>query len=511
MFSSNGRYLEKLLKQFDIDVNLDLPDCPRHLVNDSRVVKTHDIFCAVKGTLTQGNQYINAAIENGCDLVLAESLATDEHGKFSEVSFAGKTVQQVTFYRLNQRLFSLAQAFYQNPQAQLNIIGVTGTNGKTSTSQMIAQLLQANNQCCAVIGTNGAGNLENLVPITNTTPGATELHQLLTSFSDNKNRHVAMEVSSHALEQKRVQSSLFDIAVFTNLSRDHLDYHHTLANYADAKYQLFSQTGDQVAVINGDDSQAKQWLLNWSNEQSVVVYGCCEAIVTNRYYLQASDIEHHQQGLSFTLNTHLGSTKLNCALIGDFNIYNLLAAIAVLLIEKVCLSDIADAVAMLKPVIGRMEVFSAPDKATVIVDYAHTPDALENALNACRQHCQGQLWLVFGCGGDRDKGKRAQMGEIAAQLSDHVVVTNDNPRHELAEDIAQDILSGCQQTEHVALMLDRQQAVLTTLKQAKAKDIVLLAGKGHEDYILFGDTKLPYNERELVRSTYASYANEVSL
>lgn len=504
MFSSTAQFVEKVLAEFEMSVKLTFSQQVRHLVNDTREINAGDIFCAVNGTVQKGRDFIDDALAKNCDLILVECESANEHGQnTTQLNARGKAVAILEFYQLNQHLFELAKAFYQAPQNALTMIGITGTNGKTSTSQMIAQLLDASHKSCSVIGTNGAGKVSQLSPINNTTPGASQLHQLLQQFTEAKQTHVAMEVSSHALEQGRVTAPLFDTAIFTNLSRDHLDYHQTMDNYAKAKYQIFTQSAAQVAVVNGDDEQAKRWLNVWPINQTVVVYGRGDSVSHHDLFVQAKAIKHLPQGVEFQLHTHLGDIRVTSKIIGDFNIDNLLAAISVLLIEKIALSDIAKAVQSLTAVIGRMEAFSAANQPVAIVDYAHTPDALENALQACRQHCHGALWVVFGCGGDRDKGKRPLMGKIAEANSDHIIVTNDNPRTENAESIAQDILAGCHQPEKITVLLERQQAVMSALKKAKKEDVVLLAGKGHEDYIIMGDQHIPYNERALVRSFYA--------
>ncbi len=504
MFNTSSQYINSWLAVFGIELNVELPEQIRQLVNDTRVVRSGDIFCAVNGTAQQGRDYISDALEKGCHLILVECEKVEHHGKSqSHYSESNKQVQVIEFYQLNTRLFELAKHFYESPQEKLKVIGITGTNGKTSTSQMIAKLLDANSKSCAVIGTNGAGKVDKLTPIVNTTPGATELHALFNEFKENHQTHTVMEVSSHALEQGRVTSSLFNTAVFTNLTRDHLDYHHTMKNYAKAKFQIFNLHSEQVAILNGDDAVARQWLNDCLQGQSVIVFGRTESTTQYSQFVYAKNITHTSNGLSFELVTHLGSVDIQCQLIGDFNVDNLLAAIAVLISEEVTLTDIRQSILKLTPTIGRMESFSANNLPLAVVDYAHTPDALENALSACRQHCQGALWVVFGCGGDRDVGKRPLMGRIAEQHSDHIIVTNDNPRTESAEKIAQDIVDGCQQPEKITIILERQEAVLTALKNAKQNDVVLLAGKGHEDYIIDGTQHIPYNERELVRSTYA--------
>ena len=511
MFSSSTNFVEKLLATFDIDCQLELTSCERQLVNNSRVVKAHDIFCAVQGTVNNGSLYIQQAIDNGCDLIIAECQTIAEHGQLIKVKGKTNTRLQLSFYQLNAKLFELSQGFYCRPNTALTMIGITGTNGKTTTSQLIAELLNACQYSCAVIGTNGAGSIANLMPLDNTTPAATHLHQLLHDFTTEKYDAVAMEVSSHALVQNRVKAELFDIAIFTNLTRDHLDYHQTMAKYGQAKYQLFSHDGEQIAVLNGDDKQAQEWLAVWPENQQVLVYGKTTNINQYQQFLQATAITYHSNGVSFTLITDKGQASINSPLLGEFNIDNLLAAIAVLIIRGIQLDKIASIIAFLPAIAGRMECFNADNIATAIVDYAHTPDALKNALLACRHHCQGKLWVVFGCGGDRDQGKRAQMGRIAEQYSDHVIITNDNPRSESPIAISNDILSGCEQPEKVTVLLTRQQAVINTLTKALANDLVLLAGKGHEDYIIDGSNRIPYNERQLVRSHYAPFNNEVKI
>lgn len=491
------------LNVFNIAATLELSDNEsRQLVNDSRDVKQGDIFAATIGQLSDGRDYIEKAISSGAELVIAQTELANEHGKITTIN----KVHVVYFYELNVHLSTLASLYYQQPQKKLVSIGITGTNGKTTTSQLIAQLLGFCNKSCAVIGTTGAGKLDALKPINNTTPGPTELNRLLSEFVSDGVSHVAMEVSSHALDQHRITSSMINVAVFTNLSRDHLDYHHTLEKYAEAKFKTFAQSDLQIAVINGDDTVAQNWLSSWSLEQPVYVYGITNAISTYALYVKASHITHVNCGVEFTLETHLGSVNVTCGLIGEFNISNVLASAAVLMSQSYSLEQIANCIKQLLPVIGRMEIFAADEMPTSIVDYAHTPDALENALIACKSHCEGKLWVVFGCGGDRDNGKRALMGEIAEKHADYVVVTNDNPRTENPETIVNNILSGCKYADKIDVILDRKQAVLTTLAKADSKDTILFAGKGHEDYIIIGTTKINYNERELIESAYVSKA-----
>ncbi len=497
------------------------------LHNDSRAIVEGDIFCAIIGHDQDGRQYIEQAIKQGAKLVLAECENSSEHGDVV-IASSGNNVAMVKFYQLNQHLFTLTKNYYQAPQDNMTLVGITGTNGKTTTSQLLAQMLSISDKPCAVIGTNGAGSIDKLHPLENTTPSACELHQLFYRFNDEHSVHgkfsyVAMEVSSHALSQNRVQADLFDIALFTNLSRDHLDYHGSMASYGETKKQIFTADSKQVAVVNFDDKQAKQWLKNWPEQQVIWLYGRESNINTYKHFVTANAIKHHSHGVSFTLASHLGNVDITSPLLGDFNIDNLLAAISVLLIQGIPLSELPHLVAQVSAIAGRMEATSAKNLATAVVDYAHTPDALEKALQACRQHCAGELYVVFGCGGDRDKGKRPLMAQAAEKYADYLVVTNDNPRSEDAQLIANDIVAGFSNpdAEQITIILEREQAVLKTLNKAQAGDIVLLAGKGHEDYVIvakhdehgaiIGTQKLAYNERLVVTNFYQQHAGLASI
>ncbi|TWX66207.1 UDP-N-acetylmuramoyl-L-alanyl-D-glutamate--2,6-diaminopimelate ligase [Colwellia sp. C1TZA3] len=476
-----------------------------NLVNDTRALLAGDVFCAVIGSLRDGREYIAQALAANCVMVVQETTESSKHGQLTWCQQAsGNAIPVLSYFQLNHELFELAKAFYNAPQQYFNVIGITGTNGKTSTSQIIANLLDTCQKNCAVIGTNGAGKLAHLQAIENTTPGATELHQLLALFAEEKITDVAMEVSSHALAQKRVTASLFNTAVFTNLSRDHLDYHQTMTEYAAAKRAIFTGDDKQIAIINGDDRQAQSWLAQWPRLQPVVVYGRGKNIADFTRFAQALNVEHHTNGVSFTLSTEQGQAEIRSQLLGDFNVENLLAAIAVLMVEDIALTIIASAISQLVPIIGRMEAFSSAGKPTTVVDYAHTPDALASALDACRLHCHGKLWLVFGCGGDRDIGKRALMAKVAESKADHIIITNDNPRSEDPDAIAADIIAGLGKTARFEKILDRKTAVLMALTQAGANDVVLCAGKGHEDYIIFGNEKRHYDERAVVQAFYSA-------
>lgn len=505
---SNSFSIAKALANFDIHYS---EVASAHLVNDSRQVQTNDVFCAVIGSAGDGRQYIDNAVKAGASLIIAQCHHQQQHGNKIKRSLeldSGDTrvVDIIQFYQLDQKLFELASHYYNNPQQALTIVGVTGTNGKTSTSQFIASLLEDCGHHAAVIGTTGAGRLDALKPVVNTTPGATELNQLMAGFVSEDISHVAMEVSSHALDQGRIHADQLNVAVFTNLTRDHLDYHHSMAQYAEAKFKIFSGENSQVAVINADDEIGQQWLEKV--KQPVIAFGCSESVKNASRFVFVSDINLSTQGMTFSIETEQETVQVATQLLGRFNVDNLAAAIAALLALDISLAAIVKSIPNLLPSQGRMETFKAENKALAVVDYAHTPDALANAITACREHCHGELWVVFGCGGDRDKGKRAQMGEVAEKLADHIVITNDNPRSEAPEFIANDIISGCKSNEKITVMLDRTTAVRSALAHAKANDVVLMAGKGHENTIEIGGKITEYSERALVKSLYMAEARQ---
>lgn len=508
--------MRHVLNDFEIilPASLCLNEQQGDLSNDSRTLKPDDIFCAVIGHAQDGRKYIAKAVSQGASLILSECETKLEHGKITYLSHAGQPVAVINVYQLNKQLFELASSYYQAPQTQMTMIGITGTNGKTSTSQLLGQILTRCQKSCAIIGTNGTGvvdvnNEHYLTELANTTPSATDLVQLFHAYAQQKVTYLAMEVSSHALAQQRVSENVFDIAVFTNLSRDHLDYHGSMAGYAAAKRRLFTNSSKQVAIVNGDDEQAQIWLANWSSPQKLWVYGRSEQVKNKQYFVSCQHVKHHSQGVEFTLTSHLGDIKIRSPLLGDFNIDNLLAVISVLLVEGIPLFVIAQQVEKIKPIAGRMETFTSNSDskklATTVVDYAHTPDALEKALIACRQHCRGKLYVVFGCGGDRDKGKRPLMAKAAEKYADQLVITSDNPRTEAPLSIIDDIVAGLAAETQATIIENRQQAVEQTLAKAQVNDVVLLAGKGHEDYIIIGSEKINYNERQVVMEFYAHW------
>lgn len=477
------------------------------LVLDSREVAIHKVFVAVNGHERDGRDFIPQAISLGAKVILTQCDNQDEHGK---VEMRQQSLI-ISFYQLPGQLSAVAAEFYGYPANQLQIIGVTGTNGKTSTVQLTSQLAALCGVRAATIGTLGSGIIEPhsteavLNSTVNTTPDAISMHQLIAQFSLAKVAQVALEVSSHALVQNRIGSLKIDVAVFTNLSRDHLDYHGSMQAYAQAKRQLLAQQGLKFAVLNGNDRESEKWLQAMPDGVTAVIFGidkCVADVLDDQKYCFARDIQYLGNGCRFNLVSSWGQCEIQLSLLGQFNVFNALAAITAQLCLGQPLSELAAMVSQLRPVTGRMERFGDIHHAAVVVDYAHTPDALEQALLALRAHCQGQLWVIFGCGGDRDKGKRSLMGEVAENLADSIIITNDNSRSEDPQDIANDILSGCRDPQRISIELDRRQAIQSAVQQAKSGDIILVAGKGHEDYQIIGTETLAYDERLYVKHLF---------
>lgn len=453
---------------------------------DSRQVTHGDCFVAVPGHQVDGRHFIGQAIEAGARAVLqqANSLSVDVRG----------TVPVLCVPHLNEQLSAIAGRFYQQPSQRIRVVGVTGTNGKTTVTHLLAQLYQNLGQPAAVLGTLGSGFIEGLLAEKNTTPDPLTVQARLAALANEGAEVVAMEVSSHALVQGRVSALEFSAVVATNVSRDHLDYHGSMESYAASKEDLFTFYPTQARVFNLDDAIVSEWFKR-SGEGA---FSYSLQTQANERTLLAGDIEYHERGASFTLHWQGQQLRAESPLVGQFNVSNVLAAVTTLLAEDVPLADIVGHLPKLQPVAGRMETFSSPGKALAIVDYAHTPDALEHVLKAARSHCAGTLWCVFGCGGDRDRGKRPQMGAIASQFADVAVVTDDNPRTEAPTAIIADIVSGMKGDAQVIQRPGRREAVLQTLAQAGPDDVVVLAGKGHEDYQIIGTHSHDYNERAVV-------------
>jgi len=453
------------------------------LTLDSRKVRPGDLFLALTGTQTHGEIYIPAALTNGAVAILKES-------KVASLELLNHKIPCLGVPNLSSRLGALAAHFYHYPSAHLQVIGVTGTNGKTSTTHFIAQILHAQAPC-GLIGTLGIGTYGALQPSLHTTPDAIDLQTSLAQLKAQNVQRVVMEVSSHALVQHRVDGINFQIAVLTNLSRDHLDYHQTMSAYGEAKRKLFLMSN--TAVINYDDEFGKSVLASLPAGVTPLTYSQKSPTAD----LFANIQQRSPQGYQLEIHSPWGTGVVHSPLWGQFNISNVLAALTVLLSLGEPFAKLLPQLSTLRPVAGRMERFGQPPQPTVIVDYAHTPDALQQTLSALREHCQGQLWCVFGCGGNRDQGKRPLMGEVAQRYADRVILTDDNPRHESSQAIIQDLRQGC--PNPTAVITDRRQAIHYALQHATTPDVILIAGKGHEDYQQIGDQRLPFSDRSIVK------------
>ena len=453
---------------------------------NSEAVRPGALFVALRGEHTDGHRYAARALANGASAVVVETAARATLPSEAPVVSVPDT---------RRALSRIAATFYGEPSHALDVIGITGTNGKTTVSRMIAAILNAANVPCGVIGTVGAQFGANEWKLRNTTPLPPELHSLLARMRDAGARAVAMEVSSHALALERVEDVRFSIAVLTNVTRDHLDFHRTIEAYAAAKRRLFELA--PVCVLNGGDSFGQRWARELLHEnKEVISYGEHDGSVYT-----ASDIVVNPERSCFTVGTGDGpvwnSQRYELGLPGRFNIDNALAAIAVAKRLGIATETIAAGLASLEPIPGRMERLSENGIA-VFVDYAHTPSALEHALRALRETTTGSLAVVFGCGGERDRGKRAEMGAVAARLADRVYLTNDNPRMENPSEIVDAIASGIVPKAYVA-ELDRRRAIERAIAEASEGDVVLVAGKGHERYQIVGRDLLPFDDVVVAR------------
>jgi UDP-N-acetylmuramoyl-L-alanyl-D-glutamate--2,6-diaminopimelate ligase len=457
---------------------------------DSRAIAGGNAFVALRGTKGHGIEFAAKAVANGAAAILAEP-------PFDVVDVG---VPVVTVDKLRDKAGAIAARFFGDPSQAMDLVGVTGTNGKTSTVQLIAQALAFLGRKPATVGTLGAGMHGAVVEGERTTPDAISMQALLADFRDAGASHVAMEVSSHALEQGRVNAIAFDVAVFTNLTRDHLDYHGTMEAYGAAKARLFGFDGLRAAVVNIDDPFGAKLAKGLGEGIAKLRTSMATDSTEKDAEIRADIVVTSAKGLSFNLNTPWGMRTVRSALLGRFNVANLLAVAAVLGALGEPFDRIHAALESLEPVNGRMSRLGGDGrKPLVVVDYSHTPDALKQALLALRSHTKGKLICVFGAGGDRDQGKRPIMAGIAERLADVVIVTDDNPRTEDGDTIVAQIVSGFVHPDTIMVERDRASAIALALADAKADDVVLIAGKGHETYQEGPEGKLPFDDLAVAR------------
>ncbi|MDS9997678.1 UDP-N-acetylmuramoyl-L-alanyl-D-glutamate--2,6-diaminopimelate ligase [Bacillus atrophaeus] len=450
---------------------------------DSREVKTGSLFVCVKGYTVDGHDFAQKAVENGASAIVAE--------RELDVSVP------VTIVRNSQRALSvLSDAFYGQPTKQLQLIGITGTNGKTSTSHMVDEILKKAGKRTGLIGTMYIKIDEETFPVKNTTPESVTLQKTFKKMNDNHVDTAIMEVSSHALSMGRVHGCDYDIAVFTNLTQDHLDYHKTMDEYRQAKSLLFSQLGGAFnhekpkrAILNADDEASAYY--EKVTAAHISTYG-----IKNDADVMAKHIKTTAQGTSFELVTNKGTKPITISLVGQFNVYNVLAAVATCIAAGIPFETVAEAVEELHGVRGRFELVNKNQEFPVIVDYAHTPDSLENVLKTCKDMTEGKVFVVVGCGGDRDKTKRPKMAKIAVQLADEPIFTSDNPRSEDPLAILRDMEAGVE-NEYYHSIANREQAIFFAIANARKGDVVLIAGKGHETYQQIGTETFDFDDAEV--------------
>lgn len=473
----------------------DIPATPMRvedLALDSRAVRPGSLFFALQGQKSHGLAFAADAAARGASVVLWE--ASGE----SPAPALPSSVYAIPVPHLRKIIGRIADRFFNWPSSQLRIVGITGTNGKTTCAYLLAQCLERLGSATAYMGTLGWGRLENLASPTHTTPDVLTVHRQLAQLRALGVRNVAMEVSSHALDQQRVAGVRFHSAAFTNLSRDHLDYHDSMQAYGEAKAQLFAAPDLQQIIINIGDPFGRALAQRYAGRVplTAVWVGSSEFSWTAERVVHADRVTVGLRGISLQLQGDFGTAQLSTHLLGRFNAENCVVVLTCLLRLGIAPADALRALSECTAPPGRMELIEAllPSKPLAVIDYAHSPDALAKSLGALREHCEGSLWCVFGCGGDRDPGKRALMGRVVDELADQIIVTDDNPRSENPLMIAQAIISGI--TSHTARVIhDRAQAIATALSEAAPRDAVLIAGKGHEEIQDYGQTTRPFSDR----------------
>lgn len=472
---------------------------------DSRDIQPGDLFVALPGHNLDGRKYLPQAFLAGAAAALVHTDNPEHHGRVGLDSHGNhESGLVIEFFQLNRQLSAVAAQAYplrrlSNGEHLTRVIGITGTNGKTSVSQLIAQLVTLAEQKAAVMGTLGNGIWGELQDTGNTTADAITLMSQLHRFEQEKVNVCAMEVSSHGLVQGRVEAVPFDVGVFTNLSRDHLDYHGDMDAYGAAKKRIFAISQLKYGLLNLDDIVGQAWFNDLQSQVHLQLLGFSTHSDTGAE-LYCAHTQFHHHGVTTELNWPQGKAELNSPLLGEFNLSNLLAALGSLYLLGFDMETLVSLVPQLTPVPGRMERFTTEQGVTLVVDYAHTPDALAQALQALRTHCQGDLWCVFGCGGDRDRGKRPLMAQAAETYSDCVMVTSDNARCEDPQEIIDEVLTGLEHSESALVEVDRIAAIKQVVASAKPGDLILLAGKGHETYQEVAGERIDYDERALALS-----------
>jgi len=459
---------------------------------DNRRIEQGDVFVAVQGMQGHGLDYARSAVDGGAVAVIHDGLHSIPELGVPSVEVAG----------LGQKLGELASRFFAAPSEQMTIAGVTGTNGKTSVAHFLAQSWQRVYGHAGMVGTLGYGPVGKLNDGGRTTPDALRLQRELADCLGSGVERLAMEVSSHALQQQRCQTVQFDAAIFTNLTRDHLDYHHSMEEYAASKRLLFTDYAPSFAIINHDDAYGRKWFGELNGGMQMLSFGLSESAEL-RAFVSAMDTN----GMSIRINGPWGSDEFHTNLLGEFNASNMLAAAGTLALLGMPWNQVLHQLELMEPVPGRMmRLGGDTGQPVVVLDYAHTPDALESALHAIRAHLDGKLVCVFGCGGNRDQGKRPQMGRAAELLADDVVLTSDNPRCESVDEIIDDVLAGLERPGRATVEPDRASAIEQAIAKCEPGDVVLVAGKGHETWQEIGGHRIPFSDESTITNALGDAA-----
>jgi UDP-N-acetylmuramoyl-L-alanyl-D-glutamate--2,6-diaminopimelate ligase len=457
------------------------------IASDSRALKPGDLFIACGGESSHGLDYLADAVAAGVAAIAWDSSTAD-------VPEGEVGVPMVAVTDLASHVGEIANRFYARPSETVNVVGVTGTNGKTTVAWLAAQCCELLNLRCGYVGTLGAGIGEVEGGESMTTPAAIELHGHIADFRDAGAAWAAIEVSSHALEQGRVDGIVFDTVLFTNLSRDHLDYHGSMQNYADAKAKLFLECPARNRIINIDSEYGTQ-LAGRCGQDVVTVSTRFDRVANGRPYVFVRSVVASDTGSKVRVSSAWGDGEFTLPLPGDFNVSNAVIVLAAMLKQGVPMGEACEALAFVSAPPGRMEKVAVEGiLPSVFIDYAHTPQALDVALSALRTHCKGKLWCVFGCGGDRDAGKRPQMGRMAERRAHRLVITSDNPRSEAPGAIISDIVAGLENPDQATVIEDRAAAIAWAIHEAAASDMILVAGKGHENYQLIGGDRIDFSD-----------------
>ena len=479
--------LKQLMEHLHIPNLPELPDIEISSVEQNdQLVQEGCLFICIKGLRFDGHDFAHQAVQKGAKAILAERPLDVE-------------VPVIVVKDTKRAMAVIADAFYQHPSSSIQLIGITGTNGKTSTSHYVESIMKHCGKKTGLIGTMYRKVGETILPTKNTTPDSLSLQQ---TFYTMKNENVdvcAMEVSSHALKEGRVYGVDFDIAVFTNLTQDHLDYHGTMEEYRFTKGLLFAQLGNKYdrmrpkyALLNSDEAASEYY--KTVTPAFIYTYG-----IYHEADFMAKEVKTNHKGTQFIFTSPFGEKQLQIPLIGLFSVYNVLAAASSCLLAGAPFAQVCEAIEKLTGVPGRFELVSGPQDFTIVVDYAHTPDSLENVLETIQQLKQGDVWVVVGCGGDRDRTKRPIMAKIACSLSDHAIFTSDNPRSEDPAAIIGDMINGVKEFTNYQVIVDREEAIQQAVRQAKKNDVILIAGKGHETYQIIGDVVNDFDDRVVAR------------